>query len=559
MVKHGIATYFVDPVSSYELTGPAIQYFNPVTKKRVGSSKSQEYWGNGEASYWATPMSYNPDDDCWEYTGKFFTSKCYAETEKDDKSQYIDQFEKEGKQWDGTEGTSNNTLATTNETENGTMDFLGFRFLTNHLYTVNYREDYDRPTATKHHEGLNAYWDGTSTVKTGHEDTFYYNHVDQDPDVVVTGSNTTMASADAIKNGTNANREKLHNINFSLPNGTYTIKFYPNGDGKDQHSFYKISKTEDPGTPIPEHHEDDPLTKEYKFLRTYSDTRSHSFNAKNMTCFIVTDYHHDEGNNYATLTSIPYIPANTGVILAYKTTEIENLVNTGKAKQIADGIYEDLGGYMVIDYLDAADSVKYATDSKYTEVLKKNLLRPTTFHNADGTDTNGGVTTEASTFTDNTNKVIKYRNYNFTFYKKKSETHYKLGFYRLKNATADHPERAKTSPHRAYLQLPGDVSGGTTPTTQWDQNISFSKEGNLAKAQIYNAFKVEYPDWNNDVPTGIKEIPTDDIVKKNLTVDDNAVYDIAGRVVSTIDALRNGYAKLPKGIYIFNGKKFIVR
>ena len=159
-------------------------------------------------------------------------------------------------------------------------------------------------------------------------------------------------------------------------------------------------------------------------------------------------------------------------------------------------------------------------------------------------------------FTSTSTTTAKF--YVKAYYKKKSETNYKLGFYRLKNATAAHPERAKTSPHRAYLQLPGDVSGGTTPTAQWDQNISF-KEGNLAKAQIYNAFKVEYPDWNNDVTTGIKEIPTDDIVKKNLTVDDNAVYDIAGRVVSTIDALRNGYAKLPKGIYIFNGKKFIVR
>lgn len=556
------STYYVDPISSYEITGPAVMYFDTVKKQfqEDNSGSNESHWGNGEASYWATPLAYNPEEDCWEYTGKFYQSKSYAETSTDGKDQWIDKFEEDKKQWDGDfnkTGGYYSTPASQNECENGYKSFIGFRFLTNHLYTINYREDYDRPTATTHHEGLSAYWDGTSTDKTGHEDTYYYNHVDIDPDVNTSVS--SMSSADAIKNGDNANAEKVHNINFSLPTGTYTIRFYPEGDGKDNHSFYKLSKAEDPGTPIPDNHDPDDLSDTYKFLRTYSDTLSHSL-ASDQKCFIVTAYDHDKQT--ATLTSIPYIPANTGVILAYNQTEIEKLIASGRAREVADGIYNSLDGYMVLANLDKADSIDYATNSKWADLrtnISKNLLKPTTFTDAYGNVTNGGVTLEASTFTDDTETKIKYRNYNFTFYRKGGTPNFILGFYRLKNVVSGYEDYAKTSPNRAYLQLSAAVSGGETPTTDWDKDITYSKSDAQSKAQIFNTFEVDYPEWGNGDATGITEIMKPDDTTTNELTADSPVYDIAGRKVSTFGAVSNGYTKLPKGIYILNGKKIVIR
>lgn len=497
------STYFVDPISSYEITGPAVQYFDTDKKTWNGSGTSEEYWGDGEASYWATPMAYNAEENCWEYTGKFFHSMSYAETSADGKEQYIDKFESGKRHWDYWGSTNDNSYTTKakdqNETELGYLGFYGFRFLTNHLYTINYREDYDRPTATTHHEGRTAYWDGTSTDNSTHEDTYYYNHVDVDQ--YVNTNESSMSNASTIKSGDNANNEKVHNINFSLPDGVYTIRFYPDGDGKDNHSFYKLIKGTDPGTNVPVG-PDDPISKKYKFLRTYSDTKSHSL-ASDQKCFIVTAYDHE--NHKATLTSIPYIPANTGVILTYNQTEIEKLIASGKAKQIADGIWADLKGYLVLANLDAKDSISYATDSKYSDLrteIGKNMLRPTTYRSSDGSVTNGNFLLEASTFTDNTEKEIAYRNYNFSYYKKKAYTTYKLGFYRIKNKSDKNP--GMTSPNRAYLQLPGNVSGGTKPTTEWDANISYSTTDALAKAQIFNTFDIDYPDWNESYVTGIQ-------------------------------------------------------
>ena len=63
-----------------------------------------------------------------------------------------------------------------------------------------------------------------------------------------------------------------------------------------------------------------------------------------------------------------------------------------------------------------------------------------------------------------------------------------------------------TSANCAYLQLPGKETGGTTPTNEWDNFISYNKADAMAKAQIFNTFVVDYPDWNDNDVTGIKEI-----------------------------------------------------
>jgi hypothetical protein len=184
------------------------------------------------------------------------------------------------------------------------------------------------------------------------------------------------------------------------------------------------------------------------------------------------------------------------------------------------------------------------------------MLRPTTYRSSDGSVTNGNFLLEASTFTDNTEKEIAYRNYNFSYYKKKTDTTYKLGFYRIKNKSDKNP--GMTSPNRAYLQLPGNVSGGTTPTPNWDANISYSTPDALAKAQIFNTFDVDYPEWDNGDVNGIAEVNTTESTAPTVLTADSPVYDIAGRKVTTVGAMNSGHI-LPKGLYIVNGRKFVIR
>lgn len=510
-------TYLVVPVSSYDLTGTAIQYFDPVHKEWENKSGNDEaYWGNGESSFWSTPMVYNEKENCWEYTGEF--NHCVGFDES----------------------------AAENDESAGYKGFLGFRFLTNHLYTNNYREDYDRPAATQSTTNGTVWSTNQGEDKTQHEDSYYYNHVDLDPDVNM-DSNDSYASAAVIKSGSGANTEKMHNINFSLPSGKYTIKFYPEGrivynsdgtvdkDKSDPHPFYTLGKADDPGTDVPDNHDEDDITKAYKYVRSFSSTTTRKLSS-DQKCFVVTAY----SNKVATLTEIPYIPANTGVILAYTMKETDKFASSGRAREIANGIY-DLEPYMVLDRMLPSDSATYAGDATLQATIAKNLLKPTSFA-ANGKITEGGFTVNTSDFVtengkENTNKIA-YRNYNFAFYMANGETNYKLGFYRIITG--------EVSPNRAYLHLKGSDSGGETPTPSFDDDISdaISGGGGSAKAQIFNAFTVEYPDWDNGGTTGIAQIV------EPIESGDNYYYNLQGVKVL--------YPVVP-GVYIHQGKKIIIR
>ena len=48
----------------------------------------------------------------------------------------------------------------------------------------------------------------------------------------------------------------------------------------------------------------------------------------------------------------------------------------------------------------------------------------------------------------------------------------------------------------------------------------------MAKAQIFNTFVVDYPDWNDNDVTGIKEIDDNKTTEPNLHVN-SIIYDIA--------------------------------
>lgn len=503
-------TYAVVPTGSYDLTGPAIRYFDPTKKEwRESSGTSEEYWGNGESSFWTTPMAYNAEEGCWEYTGQFYQSIGYDESKEEND-------------------------------QNAFKGFYGFRFLTNHLYTINYREDYDRPAATQSTD-LSPVWASNDGTQTGHEDSYYYNHVDIDPDINPSYDGDRASAAMIKDKSANPDRERTHNINFSLPGGMYTIKFYPEGTTDDPHPFYILAPAENAGTEIPES-EDDDITKTYKYLRTFSSTTARKLST-DLKCFIVTGYNQDD--NTAQLTSIPYIPANTGVILAYTMTEKEKLSGGNRAKEIADGIY-DLEPYLVVERMSATDSATYAQNETLQATIKTNKLKPTTFSNGDGTITNGGFKVNTSDFKDGNTRVIAYRNYNFSFLRKKAAdgatpNKYKLGFWRIKTGNV--------SPNRAYLQLTGEESGGTTPTPGFDNGMKSSvMTSNIGAKQVYNRFVIDYPDWGGNVATAVAPIQT--VGHEPSGAADAYYYTLQGiRLVRP-----NG-----PGLYIHKGRKMIVR
>jgi hypothetical protein len=505
------STYLVVPVGSYDLTGPAVRYFDPTRRQWCNTSgTSEEYWGNGEASFWSTPLTFNAEDNCWQYTGMFYNSVGYDESA----------------------GENN---------QNAFKGFYGFRFLTNHLYTINYREDYDRPAATQQTD-YSPIW-AAGADPSLHEDSYYYNHVDIDPDVnpAYTGD---RASADMIKGGSlNADREKLHNINFSLASGYYTIKFYPEGTEADPHPFYTLAPAEDPGTTIPDDTEDDDITVTYKYLRTFSSVTARRL-SDDLKCFIVTDY--NTSSHEVQLTSIPYIPANTGVILAYTKTEPEKLAGSDKGMEIADGIY-DWQPYMVIDRLTPADSATYAADAAINEKLAHNKLMPTTYKQADGTVVNGAFTVNTSDFRNGNINDIQYRNYNFTFLRAKSAeatnpNKYRLGFWRIITG--------EVSPARAYLRLTGEESGGTTPLAGYDNGLTSKVMGESFFAKpVYNAFVIDYPDWKNSSDTNTTTINTIDAMSDD---------DMQSSACYTLQGVRIAKPTAP-GVYIANGRKVVVR
>ena len=69
--------YLLVPVNSYDLTGPAVRYYN-TSSHQFEESKSADHWGNGQYQYQYTPMAYNKAENCWQYTA----SSIKASTEK---------------------------------------------------------------------------------------------------------------------------------------------------------------------------------------------------------------------------------------------------------------------------------------------------------------------------------------------------------------------------------------------------------------------------------------------------------------------------------------------
>ena len=540
--------YLLVPVSSYDLTGPAVRYYN-TSSHQFEESTDASHWGNGNYQYQYTPMAYNKVEKCWQYTGMFFQS--------------INRNE------DGTVGGTDN----------------GFRIRVNQLYSTNYHEEpywfsSQNVNETKENivchqnqtykEYVNAQtekdktiittrpmkdvpeWTTTTDGKTVHNpygpDTYYYNHL-------VTCNTGTPLWQDAkntkAKHGVNDNRtdgnigqeeeQQRININFDLPSGWYTIKFYPQGDQTGK-PYYTLQEAKDPGTDIPV-----PVNS-YKYIRTYSATKAY-VRPKDMDVFTVTTIDKDGMKAHLKkINELGYLPANTGLIIAY-TTDIStgNTDNLEFSSDVSKEKFTDMSkNYPRLNLTEYKGTT--AEESSYT---KDNLLKPTTLPD-------GSIYVNPTTEFEDDGKTVKVRNYNFcltTTYADNTHTTPQsctLSFKRVRTfkagdevngqtLTADDAKDWNTPPaERAYLSLPANIYGGTTYGAVSNDELG-EQWNETSGAKLFNLI-VDF----DDTPTGITSLPATAAKPKA----DNTIYTLMGTRVS---------GKLSRGIYIKNGKKIVVR
>lgn len=551
--------YLLVPVNSYDLTGPAVLYYDPSGQEWQGGTPNEaKMWGNGLIQYHYMTMAYNKVENCWQYTGQFIRS--------------INRNE------DGTLGGNDGTPGGTDG---------GFRIRTNQLYSVNYHEEpywfssqnandtkenivchqnetYEQYVAkqtdqtktiitTRPLASVKEWTTKTSDGKTVHNpygpDSYYYNHVV----TCETGTPTwDMARDTQAKHGVNdgitddnigkAEEQQRVNINFDLPSGWYTIKFYPQGDvtGK---PYYTLEEAKDPGTDLPV------PVQDYKYVRTYSANKAY-VRPEGMDVFTVIKI--DKESDIAHLNKINdlgYLPAYTGLIIAYKTD-----ISTGNTSDLE--FSSDLSKEQFTDisknYPKLSLTEYKGSKDNETTWTKDNLLKPTT--TPDGT-VKSIPTTE---FVNNVEGgTVSARNYNFcltkTYESETSDvvTDCELSFKRIHTFKAGEvvggkaiTEEQATSyntptAERAYLHLPAKIYGGVKYGSVVNDGLS-EQWTEDTKAKLFNLF-VDF----DETMTGINTVRI-----QSSDGDDHSFYTLTGSRVN---------APLRKGIYIKDGKKFVVK
>lgn len=536
--------YLLTPVNSYDLSGPAVLYYNTSSKK--WENGSADMWGNGLIQYHYTDMAYNKKENCWQYTGKFLHSVQLNE--------------------DGTLNDANN----------------GFRIRTNQLYSTNYHEEpyYKKKSPDEHYlvtydqsyaDYVNAQTDKNKTIITTRPmptivpewttttsdnkivhnpygpDSYYYNHVvtcETGTPLWENARNTKSKHSvnDGFKDGNIGKEEEQQriNINFDLPDGFYTIKFYPLGDvtGK---PYYTLEEAKDPGTEIPDNKQTD-----YKYIRTYSANKAYVI-PEGMDVFTVTSASEETATLHK-INDLGYLPANTGLIIAYKTD-----ISTGNTNDLefSSDLSEKQFKEISKNYprLNLAE-YKGSTDNEGT-YTKGNLLMPTTL--SDGTT----ITSIPTTVFTEDDKTVKARNYGFYLKKTYTDKDHttlsscELRFQRVREwstadgITEDETKKRNTpTAERAYLQLPAETYGGTkygaVSHDGFTEKAETGKEEETGKAKFYSLL-INF----DDETTAINDIPT-----RETKVQDNHFYTLSGIRVNH---------PTQKGIYIVNGKKVVVR
>lgn len=318
-------------------------------------------------------------------------------------------------------------------------------------------------------------------------------------------------------------------ILWNRPEGIWTVRFYPelDEDGKDI-SRYTISGTKVIKIPF--------TYCVGKFIRTYSNNVAMAPVDDNVKVYEAYRYEKTEnakdpqsqGTVY--LRQLKYIPANMGVVLV--------------GKQPAEGTFSDgdkLDFFLreaPADMLEEGDNYKavWTKADDYVNDEWNNYLQPTVTAN----DNLGNADTDAD------GKILHrffgLANFHSTKYYKENQTgdDY-IGFFRL-------TPNGRSDANKAYLSIPANktVDGGVGATFGFiDFNGQFlgnetddPKKPSLAKMAIV---------FDDEDDGGSTTTVTE--VKPNSTDGDASFYTLQGVKVS----------RPVKGVYIHNGKKFILK
>jgi hypothetical protein len=302
------------------------------------------------------------------------------------------------------------------------------------------------------------------------------------------------------------------NIAFNPPTGNYTIRFYiqvqdgtPVGSVSDAYYHYTLTLNVT----------FNPVNNE--LLRTYSNTIDlvpassdcHIFAAQKFTEATITD---NIVTGKVNLYELNYIPANVGVVLY-----------AGAGSAATTFTFNPATADNVTNYTASKDDHKYYWknyDSHSTESWNNDLVAV-----INGTSVPGTITDASGNITARNFALNHY--YATKDYASKGTGSDYVSFFRL---TAD----GAIGANKAYLQLtPTDGMNGNGQLLNkgTDDTVAFSKAG------------LWFEGIDEDTPTGITE------VNRTAQNPDPAYYNLQGMKVDTP----------VKGMYIHNGKKYIVK
>lgn len=383
-----------------------------------------------------------------------------------------------------------------------------FRFVGNHTQGINWHEDSDTDASMK----AKTPYDGKGE---GHAATSY------DPNKVKYTEN-------------NANSEKEWNIIWNRPAGRWTVRlfFYTYSDGNDPVTDYYYTISENKELELRDF--DDVVYNsldnkryilnrgEYKYFRTWSSDKAWKI-SKDVDIFVVDGMKKDEKGGVTTfslknITADPnVIPSNTGVILATKKTAAE-IEGGAVVRERAS-----LTSYNTMVLPMEEYSPTTATTS--TDYKGNNLLKPL-------------ITAQVVPTKEVNEKGETYYNYLFGFYhanKGKGVDTYKdnqflLGFW-ISNGTGKFYSNSAC--------LPIAEADANKMNLGVSNNDFDSTSGEKKVPALFFDFA------NAGGTTGI-----DEVVNTTVKNNDGKYYTLSGQQVEKPTA---------GGIYIHNGKKFVVR
>lgn len=389
-----------------------------------------------------------------------------------------------------------------------------FRFVANNDWSMNWEEN----STNEADKARVPYNDDT---KTGHAAT------DSDPNYVCKAGANNGERADA----------ETQDIILNRPEGEWTIRFYivtkptESGNGYTSEYYYTITESFDI-----------PLTYcKDKFIRTYSNNIPMNLTS-GVKAYIAYKFepaanNEKYGNCKVYLRQMKYIPANVGVVLV--------------GQKPADGNSYSEGAQLKFSLQKRVEAVPNDLCEVWTRYDEEYHTKGDEWHNF-LVPTVAAVNNLGNAKTNDDGQII-YRYfglssyYNTAYYKSTKTGENYIGFFRL-------TPNGKSGANRAYLSIPSSAVVGTDGenvsqedlTTYGCLNFNAQLSGQetdedghpqLAKAMVL------FDDENSDNDITAIITVNDSIVK------DNVYYNLQGVRVATPS----------KGIYIFNGKKILVK